>query len=144
MAEDVSIDAAADPRAALSEAVKGQDDAALVELAHNLGGTEGFLDLIFQGMTQALDPDNAPDAVIGWEVVEGDDVHSYAVTIEGGKATAERGDPAGARVTLRLALPNFVRLVAGDLDGMQAFMSGALQLKGDMMFAAQIQQIFRV
>lgn len=133
-----------DARTLLQEAVKGQDDTALVQFAENLGGIEAFLDLTFQGMTQALDADQAQDAVIGWEVVHGDDVHPYAVTIDGGKATAERGEPSGARVTLRLSLPNYMRLVAGELDGMQAFMSGALQLKGDMMFAAQIQQMFGV
>lgn len=144
MADELSIDEAADPRAVLTEAVKGQDDAALTELAHNLGGTEAFLDLVFSGMAQALDQDKAQDAVIGWEVVDGDDVHSHVITIEGGAATAERGDPASARVTLRLSLPNFMRLVAGELDGMQAFMTGGLQVKGDVIFAAQIQQMFGV
>lgn len=133
-----------DTRALLQEAVKGQDDAALVQFAENLGGVEGFLDVAFQGMTQALDPEKAQDAVIGWEVVNGDDVHPYVLTIAGGKATAERTEPEATRVTLRLSLPNYMRLIAGDLDGMQAFMSGALQLKGDMMFAAQIQQMFGV
>lgn len=144
MADDTTIDleGATDPRALLQEAVKGQDDAALTALAQNLGGVPAFLDLIFSGMGQALDPEKAQDAVIGWEVVDGDDMHSYVVTIAGGAATAEQGDPSGARVTLRLSLPNFMRLTAGELDGMQAFMSGGLQLKGDMMFAAQIQQMF--
>lgn len=131
-----------DPRALLQEAVKGQDDTALEQFAENLGGVEGFLDLTFQGMSQALDSSAAQDAVIGWEIAHGDDVYTYKVTISGGEATAERGDPTGARVTLRLSLPNYMRLISGELDGMQAFMSGALQLKGDMMFAAQIQRMF--
>lgn len=141
MADDQTIQ---DPRALLQDAVKGQDDDALEQFAENLGGVEGFLDLTFQGMTQALDSANAQDAVIGWEIVHGDDVHTYKVAISGGEATAERGDPTDARVTLRLSLPNYMRLIAGELDGMQAFMSGGLQLKGDMMFAAQIQQMFAV
>lgn len=144
MADEISIDMAADPRGVLQEAVKGQDDATLTQLAENLGGVDGFLDLVFSGMTQAVDKEKAQDAVVGWEVVNGEDVHPYVLTIAGGEATAERGDPDGARVTLRLSLPNFMRLAAGELDGMQAFMSGGLQLKGDMMFAAQIQQMFGV
>ena len=139
-----SIDMTGDPRAVLKETIQGQDDAAITELAHNLGGTEGFLDLIFQGMTQALDPAKAQDAVVGWEVVDGDDVHPYVIAIEGGAATATRGEPDSARVILRMTLPNFLRLIAGELDGMQAFMSGGLTVRGDMMFAAQIQPMFAV
>ena len=137
-----SIDMTNDPRAVLTEAVKGQDDATLTEFAHNLGGTQAFLDLVFQGMTQALDPAKAQDAVVGWEIVDGDDVHPYVITMEGGAATAQRGEPDSARVILRMSLPNFLRLVAGELDGMQAFMSGTLTVRGDMMFAAQIQPMF--
>lgn len=144
MTEDGAIEQLADPRAFLQEAVQGKGDDEITQLAENLGGVEAFLDLTFQGMTQALNPEAAQDAVIGWEVVHGDDVHPYGVTIDGGTASAEQGSPDAARVTLRLSLPNYVRLIAGELDGMQAFMSGALQLKGDMMFAAQIQQMFGV
>ncbi len=133
---------AADPRAMLREAVVGQDDAALIQFAENLGGVEAFLDLTFQGMQEAVDAEKAQDCVIGWEVKHGDDVHPYTVTIEGGEVSAERREPEGARVTLNLSLPDYMRLVAGELDGMQAFMAGKLQLKGDMMFAAQIQEMF--
>lgn len=133
----------ADPRTMLREAVAGQDDDALVQFAENLGGVEGFLDLTFQGMQTAVDPEKAQDCVIGWEIRHGDDVHPYVVTIAGGEVSAERREPEGARVTLDLSLPDYMRLVAGELDGMQAFMAGKLQLKGDMMFAAQIQEMFR-
>lgn len=145
-ADDISLDlnGDGDSRALLQEAVKGQDDEALTALAENLGGVEAFLELVFSGMTQAIDKDKAQDAVIGWEVVHGEQVHPYVLSIKGGEASAERGEPTDARVTLRMSLPNFMRLAAGELDGMQAFMSGGLQLKGDMMFAAQIQQMFGV
>ena len=35
-----------------------------------------------------------------------------------------------------------LRLITGQLDGMQAFMSGTLKIEGDVMFAAQMQQMF--
>jgi len=141
MADDQAIQ---DPRALLQEAVKGQDDATLEQFAENLGGVEGFLDLTFQGMTEVVNEQSPPDTTVGWEIVKGDDVHSYLLTIEGGAARVERTDPAAARVTLRLSLPNYMRLIAGELDGMQAFMSGGLQVKGDIMYAAQLQQLFGV
>ena len=46
------------------------------------------------------------------------------------------------KVTLGMSLPNFMRFIAGKLDGMQAFMSGQLKLGGDMMFATMMQAWF--
>jgi putative sterol carrier protein len=45
-------------------------------------------------------------------------------------------------VTLTFSLADFLRFVAGQLDGMQAFMAGKLQLAGDMMFATTLQTWF--
>ena len=47
-------------------------------------------------------------------------------------------------MTIGLALPDFLRLIAGELDGMQAFMQGKLKLQGDMMFAQQVPQMFGI
>lgn len=131
-----------DPRQLLQDAVKGQDDEALASLAENMGGVEGFLDLTFQGMCQALDPEKAQDVVVGWEIRHGDTTHAYTLVVQGGQGVVEKRAGDDARVTLNLTLPNYIRLIAGELDGMQAFMSGVLQLKGDMIFAAQIPQMF--
>ena len=35
-------------------------------------------------------------------------------------------------------LPNFLRLMIGELDGMQAFMSGKLKVSGDIMVSQNI------
>ena len=56
--------------------------------------------------------------------------------------TTAAGSERPATVTLSLSLPNFLRLIAGELNGMQAFMSGALKLKGDMMLAQTMQTWF--
>ena len=41
-----------------------------------------------------------------------------------------------------MALPDFLRFLTGQLDGMQAFMTGKLKLSGDMMFAQSMQAWF--
>jgi putative sterol carrier protein len=133
-----------DPRALLQEVVKDADDDQLTTLAENLGGVQGFLELTFEGMKAALDSTRAQNVVIGWQIIHGDDVHPYRVVVEDGALSWSRGEADGARVTLRLKLPNYMRLIAGQLDGMQAFMSGALQVMGDVMFATQIQDMFGV
>ena len=131
-----------DPRAMLQEAVKGKSDEEIMQFVGTLGGTEAVLSLTFEGMKTALNPDKAQDCVIGYELAEDGNTHAYAVVVKDKQASYEKRDPSDARVTLGLTVPDYLRLIAGELDGMQAFMQGKLKLKGDMMFAQQVPQMF--
>jgi putative sterol carrier protein len=44
---------------------------------------------------------------------------------------------------LQLSLPEYLRLITGLLDGTEAFMSGRMKIRGDVMFAPQIGRMFR-
>lgn len=131
-----------DARAILEQAVKSKSDEEINQFVETMGGAEAVITLTLEGMKAALNPDKAQDCVIGYEIAEGDTTHAYAVTIKDKQASYEKRDPADARVTLGLTMPDYLRLIAGDLDGMQAFMQGKLKLKGDMMFAQQVPQMF--
>jgi putative sterol carrier protein len=72
-----------------------------------------------------------------------DGVHIFQLKVAGGKCEVVKGEAGPARVTLSLAFPDFLRLVSGKLDGMQAFFSGKLKLAGDMMFAQTMQGWFK-
>ena len=134
---------AQDPRQVLAEGIKDKSDEEIVSLMKEMSGsTEAALDMVFDGMTQALNPDTAQDAIIGYSLSENGNTHDYAVIIKDKQCTYEKRDPSDARVTLSLTVPDFLRLISGQLDGMQAFMSGKLKLKGDMMFAQQMQRMF--
>jgi putative sterol carrier protein len=93
-------------------------------------------------MKAAVNPEKAQDCVVGYEIADNGTTHSYAVTIASGAASFEKREPSDARVTLGMSLPDFLRIVAGDLDGTQGFMAGKIKIKGDMMFAMQVPQIF--
>jgi putative sterol carrier protein len=131
-----------DPQAMLQEAVKGKTDEEIMEFVNTMGGAEAILTLTFEGMKAALNPEKAQDCVIGYELTEDGKTHAYAVAIKDKTATYEKRDPSDARVTLGLSVPDYLRLISGELDGMQAFMQGKLKLKGDMMFAQQVPQMF--
>ena len=133
---------ASDAQAILQEAVKGKSDDEIMEFVNTMGGPEAVLTLTFEGMKSALNPDKAQDCVIGYELTEGGNTHAYAVTVKDKQASYEKRDPSDARVTLGLSLTDYLRLISGELDGMQAFMQGKLKLKGDMMFAQQVPQMF--
>jgi putative sterol carrier protein len=107
-------------------------------------GTDQVLDQIFSAMQERFQPDKAAgqSAVIGWEITAPDGVRTYQVKVDDGTCTLNKDGTDAARVTLGLSLADFMRFIGGQLDGMQAFMSGKLKLQGDMMFAQQIQPWF--
>lgn len=107
-------------------------------------GTEKVLGQIFEYMAGRFQPERAggQSAVIGWDVTSPEGTHSYHLDVAGGTCTASPNKADGARVTLGMALPDFLRFLTGQLDGMQAFMSGKLKLSGDMMFAQSMQTWF--
>ena len=107
-------------------------------------GTEKVLSQIFDYMAGSFQPDRAGNqsAVIGWDITSPDGTHSYQLKVADGTCTAVPGNADEARVTLAMALPDFLRFLTGQMDGMQAFMTGKLKLAGDMMFAQSMQAWF--
>jgi putative sterol carrier protein len=107
-------------------------------------GTEKVLRQIFEYMAGRFQPERAGNqsAVIGWDITSPEGTHSYQLKVADGTCTATQGNAEPARVTLGMALPDFLRFITGELDGMQAFMTGKLKLSGDMMFAQSMQAWF--
>ena len=107
-------------------------------------GTEKVLSQIFDYMGGRFQPERAGNqsAVIGWDITSPEGTHSYQFNVADGTCTVVQGNAEPARVTLSMALPDFLRFLTGQLDGMQAFMTGKLKLTGDMMFAQSMQAWF--
>jgi putative sterol carrier protein len=95
-------------------------------------------------MVQSFKPEAAAgkSVVIQYELGTPDGVRAYTLTVDNGTCTLDKSGTDSARVTMQMAIQDFLRLAAGDLDGMKAFMGGKLKLKGDMMFAQQMQNWF--
>ena len=64
------------------------------------------------------------------------------VTIKDGTCTLTEGNAPSADVTLVMADEDLVALLKGELNGMMAFMTGKLQLEGDMMLAQKLGNYF--
>lgn len=47
------------------------------------------------------------------------------------------------RVTLAMNLPNYIRMMAEELNGMAAFMTGKLKISGDIMFSQHLSKWFK-
>jgi putative sterol carrier protein len=130
-------------REELAAMIEGKSDDEINAGVGDLG-TEKVLNQIFDYMAGRFQPDRAGNqsAVIGWDITSPDGTHSYQFNVADGACTVVQGNAEPARVTLGMALPDFLRFLTGQLDGMQAFMTGKLKLTGDMMFAQSMQAWF--
>jgi putative sterol carrier protein len=71
---------------------------------------------------------------------EGDKVYHF--TVDGGRASYRRGAAEKPRVTFMTRLPSFLRLVAGELDGIRALAQGRIKVKGNLLLARSFQGWF--
>ena len=125
-----------------AQMVAGASDDQIAEAIRTIG-TERTLDRIFQGFEERFQPDKAQgvDADIQFVVTDQDAEHPYKVSIKDGACTAARGS-TDSPVTLTLGLVPFARMVTGQANGMQLFMTGKLKVSGDLMFAPGIMNFF--
>ena len=129
--------------AQLAELVKGLSDEELKEQISNLGEDE-VLKNIFAGMQEAFRADKAQgvNSTLQYDIETSSGTKQWSVAVENGTCTTSEGPATDPRLTLKVALVDFVRLILGQADGTQLFMSGKLKLEGDMMFAMQMQTFF--
>ncbi|TAM09600.1 MAG: SCP2 sterol-binding domain-containing protein [Nevskiaceae bacterium] len=64
------------------------------------------------------------------------------LTFTNGAAKLDEGTSGNADVTLTMEDDDLVSMLKGELDGMTAFMTGKLQLDGDMMLAQRFRGFF--
>ena len=135
-------DAAMDENA-LGQLIEGKSDEEITQQVEAFG-TDALLTQIFGEMEKRFKPEAAAgqSAVVQWDITAPDGTHTYQFKVDEGTCAVSQGAADSARVTLGLSLPDFLRFIAGQLDGMQAFMSGKLRLSGDMMFAQTMQAWF--
>jgi putative sterol carrier protein len=131
--------------ASLSAAVEQQSNEELLAAIQNSpGGIDEFIDKVFAGMQQAFNPSKAGDqkATIQYELGVPDGTREYVMRIADGRCEWERGTATDPRVTIKVALVDFLRLITGKANGVQLFMTGKLKVSGDLFFAQSYQAWF--
>lgn len=94
---------------------------------------------LLKKMPQALNADAAAgvNCVINFNCSQ-----PVNITIKDGAATAADGSSSSADLTVTMEDDDMIALLKGELNGMTAFMTGKLQIEGDMMLAQQIGSLF--
>ena len=127
----------------LAETIKDMSDAELEQQVMELGPDQ-VLEAIFDGMQQAYKPEASPglDAVVEYDIKTNGEVQEWHAVMKEGKCVTAKGPGESPRLTLEVGLVDFIRLIFGQVEGPQLFMSGRLKLKGDMMFGMQLPTLF--
>ncbi len=131
--------------AALSAALEDRStDDVLATIQSQEGGAAHTLDQVFTGMCQVFNPGKAAgqQATVQYDVNVPDGTLPYTMRIADGQCHYERGSAESPRVTLRIGLVDFLRLITGKANGVQLFMTGKLKVSGDMFFAQTFQTWF--
>ena len=145
MADEIDISQIDMSPEQFTQMIRGASDAE-IETGIRAAGVEAVLDRVFDGMQERFVPEKAKGVVadIQWVVTDEGNEHPYALKVNDGSATVEKGRVAAPRVTLTAALVPFLRLISGQENGVQLFMSGRLKVAGDLMFSQQVQTFFAV
>jgi putative sterol carrier protein len=127
----------------LANLIEGKSDDEILAVIKERGEDSVFGG-VFDEMAKRFLPGKAvgKNVVIQYDITTPDGTHSYQVVVSDGTCTTGPGAGQEASVTLALSAPDFLRLISGKLNGMSAFMSGKLKLKGDMMLAQSMQTWF--
>ncbi len=96
-------------------------------------------------MPDAFIPDKAQglDVIIQFKFT-GAEAGEWFAIIKEGKCTVERGANPLPKMTLTADSNDYIKILTGELDGMQAFMKGKLKISGDLNLAMKLTQIFKV
>ena len=129
----------------LKSAVEQKSNEELVSsIQQQDGGVDGVLEKVFTGMSESFSAEKAAgqQAVVQYEIGAPDGSHEYAMRIADGRCEIEKGQAESPRVTIRIGLADFLRLITGGANGMQLFMTGKLKVSGDLFFAQTYQSWF--
>lgn len=94
---------------------------------------------LIEMMPQAFDASAAGDMNATIQYAISTPMH---MVIDNGTCQVQEGDADNADVTLRMDDDDLVALLTGELNGMTAFMTGKLQVDGDIMLAQKLTSLF--
>ncbi len=99
------------------------------------------VDTHFEQMLQRFNPDAAGslEAVFQYQI---EDIGAYHLIVKERTCVLGSGEHSAPTVSLTLSEATLAEILAGETDGMQAFMSGELKADGDLMLATRLPELF--
>jgi putative sterol carrier protein len=97
---------------------------------------------LFDDMAQSVDPSKIEDvnATIQFDL-SGENGGTYWVSMADGKIESGAGAVDNPSMTLKASADDWAAVVNGEVNAMQAFMSGKLKIQGNMGLAMKLQML---
>jgi putative sterol carrier protein len=95
-------------------------------------------------MPKAFIPENAAgiDAVIQFKFT-GEETGEWFATIKDGKCVVEQGLHPSPTTTLKADSGEYIKIVTGELNGMQAYIQGKIEVTRDLTVAMNLMRMFK-
>jgi ubiquinone biosynthesis protein UbiJ len=125
------------------KSVGGSDPAKLREVMKDASPRQAFAVAIPWGIQSQPDVVAQLAGIEGsvlW-VVEGEGGGKFAICFSGGKVEVKEGDKPDATATVTLDINTWKELASGESNPQAAFMSGKIQIAGDLSLIMQIQGV---
>jgi len=109
-------------------------------------GSGGAADVkgIFAKMPEAFDAAAAAGKDVIFQFsISGPGGGEWVVAVKDGACKVEAGKTEKPTTTIKMADEDFLKLIAGKIDGMQAYSSGKLKVEGDIMKSQLIGRLFK-
>ena len=114
------------------------------EAAGAAGGGPADVKGIFAKMPEAFNAAAAAGKDVVFQFsISGPGGGDWVVAVKDGTCKVEAGKTEKPTTTIKMADGDFVELIAGKLDGMQAYTSGRLKVEGDIMKSQLIGRLFK-
>ena len=104
-----------------------------------------FFELFEQKAIADPESATAPDAIYQFDL-SGDDGGTWSLNLKSGTTSGFviNGSSDAPGATISLTADDWVSMVNGELDPMQAFMSGKIKIDGDMTLAMSLQNVMNL
>jgi alkanesulfonate monooxygenase SsuD/methylene tetrahydromethanopterin reductase-like flavin-dependent oxidoreductase (luciferase family)/putative sterol carrier protein len=113
------------------------------QLERTIGSGPG-LRMMFKGMERAFVPEKSRrfSGEIQYELNGSGGTREWVIRIDNGRAIASPGHAREPAVTLRMSVPVFARIAAGELHAGKAMFEGQLEVSGDFEVAGRLAEMF--
>jgi hypothetical protein len=130
--------------AALAGKVIGETDEELEAFLVGAGGVEALARSVLDAIRSGIDPAVVGELRLGLAVGDGAVTHELMLVSEPEASGAVLVDGhQGAQLVMGIAGLDLLRLAIGQLDAIDAVMSGRITLTGDLNLVAKLAQIFQ-
>jgi alkanesulfonate monooxygenase SsuD/methylene tetrahydromethanopterin reductase-like flavin-dependent oxidoreductase (luciferase family) len=127
-------------QAVFAALVRGRSDE---QLERTVGSGPGMR-IIFKGMERSFVPQKAANfrGEIQYELNGSGGTRHWVVRVDDGRAVTYPGEASDPAVTLRMSVPVFARIAAGELHAGKAMFQGDLQVSGNFDVAGRLAEMF--